>query len=219
MTVLDTSVPHYPVLMTLGAHEHAPEVILAPGYEFVLWDDRYREPWVRLHVTLGQLPSVGEGLDYFDRTYGSDPETLRRQMLLVCDEQGRLAGTSSVWRGDHFGEPRLRVHWVGVSPDHQRKGLAKALMLKTIALYDELLPRCEAGELPYRAAPLYLTTQTESYIAIGMYLRLGFEPYRGPRPAHFGDAGSDFERDNERAWEIVERKLAATFPGALPGRR
>lgn len=81
-------------------------------------------------------------------------------------------------------------------------------MLRTIALYDELLPLCESGELPYVPAPLYLTTQTESHVAIGMYLKLGFVPYRGPRPPKFGDASSDFERDNDRAWAIIEEKLS-----------
>lgn len=208
MTVLDTSVPHYPVLMTLGQHDGLPVASLADGYHFEPWDDRYLDAWVRLHVTLGQLPSIEAGRAYFENTYAQDSAALSRQMLLVCDSSGQLAGTSSVWRGDHFGEPRLRVHWVGVSPDHQRRGIAKALMLRTIALYDELLPLCEGGELPYALAPLYLTTQTESYVAIGMYLKLGFVPYTGPRLPKFGDASSDFERDNNRAWEIIREKLS-----------
>ena len=132
MTVLDTSVPHVPVLMVLDDHESVADVELPAGYRFAAWEPRFREPWVRLHVLLGQLPSYDEGLAYFDRTYESDPAALERQMILVVDERGELAGTSSLWSGDHFGEPRLRVHWVGVSPDHQRRGLARVLMLETI---------------------------------------------------------------------------------------
>lgn len=200
MTVLDTSVPHAPVLMVLGDHEPVADVALPAGYRFVAWKPRFREPWVRLHVLLGQLPSYEEGLAYFGRTYESDPAALERQMILVVDEKDELAGTSSLWSGDHFGEPRLRVHWVGVSPDHQRRGLARALVLESIRLYDELVP---SGE-----PPLYLTTQTESWVACGMYLKLGFVPYVGPMPPNFASDPVTFGEKNREAWELIGRKLS-----------
>lgn len=200
MTVLDTSVPHYPVLMVLGPHEPVRDVSLAPGYHFEPWNDSYSDAWVRLHVALGQLPSLEEGTSYFERTYETDRDALARQMILVCDDAGNLAGTSSLWPGDHFGESRLRVHWVGVDPAHQRRGIARALMLSTIRLFDELVP---SG-----APPLYLTTQTESWVACGMYLKLGFLPYRGPVPPRFSADEKTFERTNELAWDLIEKKLA-----------
>ncbi len=200
MTVLDTSVPHVPVLMVLGHHEPVGEVELPAGYRFAAWEPRFREPWVRLHVLLGQLPSCEEGLAYFERTYEADPAALERQMILVVDEKNELVGTSSLWRGDHFGEPRLRVHWVGVSPDHQRRGLARSLVLESIRLYDELVPTGEP--------PLYLTTQTESWVACGMYLKLGFVPYEGPMPPNFAADPATFGEKNREAWELIRRKLS-----------
>lgn len=53
MTVLDTSMPHIPVMMTLGPHEPIADVTLPEGYRFAAWEPRFREPWVRLHVLLG----------------------------------------------------------------------------------------------------------------------------------------------------------------------
>lgn len=214
MTALDTSVAHYPVLMVLGPHETPREVTLADGYRFEPWDPRHKDAWVRLHVTLGQLPSIEEGLSYFERTYEADPEALGRQMVLVCDDSGALVGTSSVWAGEHFGERRLRVHWVGVDPAHQRRGIARALVLRTIALFDELVP---SGE-----PPLYLTTQTESWVACGLYLSLGFAPYRGAMPPRFSACPETFEEDNERAWRIIANRLGRRLPepgaGAAGGR-
>ena len=189
MTVLDTSMPHIPVMMTLGPHEPIADVTLPEGYRFAAWEPRFREPWVRLHVLLGQLPSYEEGVAYFERTYESDPAALERQMVLAVDGDGVLAGTSSLWRGDHFGKPRLRVH----------RGLARALMLRTIALYDELVP---AGE-----PPLYLTTQTESWVACGMYRKLGFVPYRGPMPPNFGSDPETFCDKNDEAWRLIDDRL------------
>lgn len=200
MTALDTTVPHVPVLMVLGRHEPVGEVRLPAGYRFATWEPRFREPWVRLHVLLGQLPSYEEGLAYFERTYESSPAALERQMILVVDEKSELVGTSSLWAGDHFGESRLRVHWVGVSPHHQRRGLARALVLESVRLYDKLVP---SGE-----PPLYLTTQTESWVACGMYLKLGFVPYVGPMPPNFASDPATFGEKNREAWELICRKLS-----------
>ena len=202
MTVLDTSVAHIPVLMVLGDHEPVADIALPTGYRFAAWGPRFREPWVRLHVLLGQLPTFDEGLAYFERTYEADPAALARQMIVVVDEKDQLVGTSSLWRGNHFGEPRLRVHWVGVDPAHQRRGLARALMLRTVALYDELVPT--------GAPPLYLTTQTESWPACGLYLKLGFVPYTGPMPTGFSADARTFETRNDEAWRIIRAKLGLT---------
>ena len=199
MTVLDTSVVHAPVLMVLGEHAPVGDVMLPAGYRFAAWEPRFREPWVRLHVLLGQLPSYEEGLAYFERTYEADPVALARQMVLVVDEKEELVGTSSLWTGEHFGAPRLRVHWVGVDPAHQRRGLARALVLKTIALFDELVPSGEPA--------LYLSTQTESWPACGMYLKLEFLPYRGPMPPGFVADEKDFEQQNDAAWRLIFEKL------------
>lgn len=133
MTVLDTSMPHIPVMMTLGPHEPIADVALPEGYRFAAW------------------------------------------------------------------EPRLRVHWVGVDPAHQRRGLARALMLRTIALYDELVPADEP--------PLYLTTQTEIWVACGMYRKLGFVPYRGPMPTNFGSDPETFCDKNDEAWRLIDDRL------------
>lgn len=200
MTVLDTSVPHIPVLMVLGPHEPVRAVTLPEGYRLVSWDPRFREPWARLHATLGQLPSLEEGLAYFDRTYGADRGALARQMIVAVDGRGELVGTSSLWTGEHFGEPRLRVHWVGVDPAHQRRGLARALVLETMRRYDELVPSGDPA--------LYLTTQTESWPACGLYLSLGFLPYRGPLPPGFSADPDTFGERNDEAWRIIGDRLA-----------
>lgn len=198
MTTLDTSVPYYPVLMVLNKEVEIPKVSLAQGYYFQRFDPGYTEDWVRLHVLLGQLDSFEEGMEYFEETFAAKPEELRRQMILIVDELGRLAGTSSVWSGDHFGKERLRVHWVGVHPDHQKKGLARSLMLETISLYQSMDQK----------EPLYLTTQTNSYVAIHLYKQLGFEPYKGEMPVNFKANARTFQEDNETAWRIIDEKLS-----------
>lgn len=197
MTTLDKSIPYYPVLMVLTQPPVVDEIPLAQGYSFQPYDPSYKEAWIALHVSLGQLDSMEAGRRYFAETFECHPEELQRNMILVIDEKGNLAGTSSVWEGFHFGERRMRVHWVGVDEQHQRRGLAKSLMLKTIQLYRTL--DCEY--------PLYLTTQTNSYVAISMYQHLGFTAYRGSMPVNFHGVGDSFEQDNETAWRMIEEQI------------
>lgn len=196
MATLDMSIPYYPVLMTWEKQD-IPALTLAKGYRFVPYDDSYREAWIDLHVRLKQLPNKEEGSAYFAKTFETQREALDKQMILVCDAQGQLAGTSSIWEGFHFGERRYRVHWVGVDPAHQRRGLAKALMVKTLHLYEDM----------HIETPLYLTTQTNSYIAIGMYEQLGFKRYLGDMPPQFQGQVDTFLSDNTRAWQIIDDML------------
>ena len=209
MTVLDTSLPNIPVLMELGPHEPVREAPLPAGYRLAPWDPSLREAWVRLHVALGHLgPTVEDGLAYFDRTYGADPVACARQMVVAVDNAGRLAGTSSLWVGRDFGDERLRVHWVGVDPAHQRRGIARALVLETIRRYDELVP---SGR-----PPLYLSTQTGSWPACGMYRKLGFVAYRGPAPAGWGMSPEEFSTRNDEAWRLIDARLARASARDVP---
>ena len=198
MTTLDKTIPYYPVLMELTELPEKMEYHLAEGYRVIPFDARYSQDWVRLHVALGQLANFAQGMQYFKETFLSQPEKVKKQMLLVVDENGRLAGTSSVWEGEHFGHTRMRVHWVGVDEHHQRKGIAKALMIETIRLYASM----QVTE------PQYLTTQTNSYVAIAMYLRLGFTPYKKAMPVNFQADPKTFEKDTALAWKLIMDKIA-----------
>lgn len=209
MTTIDTSVPDIPVYMVLGPHEPVGDVALPEGYRLAAWDDSLRDAWVRLHVGLGHLgPTLEDGAAYFERTYGADPAACARQMVVALAPDGSLAGTSSLWEGRDFGEARLRVHWVGVSPAHQRRGLARTLVRSSVRLFDELVP---GGE-----PPLYLATQTGSWVACGLYRSLGFVPYRGPVPAGLDLDPETFATRNDEAWRIIDGRLAES---AARGRR
>jgi GNAT superfamily N-acetyltransferase len=80
-----------------------------------------------------------------------------------------LCASAGLWPGTHFSAGRLRLHDVAVSLDHQRKGIAKAMIIHLARLYDQMPNKY----------PLYLATQSQSHDAIVLYSRLGFMPYMG----------------------------------------
>ena len=91
MTTLDKTIPYYPVLMELTELPEKMEYHLAEGYRVIPFDARYSQDWVRLHVALGQLANFAQGMQYFKETFLSQPEKVKKQMLLVVDEIGRAS--------------------------------------------------------------------------------------------------------------------------------
>ena len=55
MTTLDKRIPYYPVLMVLTQPPVITDIPLAQGYSFHPYESSYKEAWIALHVSLGQL--------------------------------------------------------------------------------------------------------------------------------------------------------------------
>ena len=88
-----------------------------------------------------------------------------RCLLLESDRDG-VVGTATAWHNPDFrGMDHGRLHWVAVTPAHQGRGLGRLLVVKALLLMRRWHARA------------YLTTQTTSWIAIHLYLDLGFVPY------------------------------------------
>ena len=203
-TGLDKSLPHIGVLMVCPSPRERPCFSLPEGFSIRFYRPGMEAGWAKIQWEAGQVDSLAEGERLFEKTYGSSLQKAARQLLFAKAPGGELVGTASLWDGAHFGETRQRVHWVAVSPAHQGKGIAKALLSRLMGLY---------GELGY-PGPLYLTSQTWSWRALNLYGKLGFRPYFGEKPVNWQmDPGLDFQEENRRAWELIFTKIPA-IPGA-----
>ena len=197
MTTVDTTVYHYPVLMELTKF---PKLTyqLAKGYHIRPFEMRYMEQWIQLNVELKQMESYEAGKAYVEKTFLPKQDLLSKQILIIVDEKDHVVATASVWEGFHYGERRMRLHWVGVSQKHQRKGLARCIVLACIQLYLDM----------HLSTPLYLSSQTNSYVAIKMYEDLGFTPYFKECPKTFDVCFDTYEEDNRKAWDFIHQKIA-----------
>ncbi len=74
--------------------------------------------------------------------------------------KGKMVGTFMAWRQVDEGPKRGRLHWLGVVPEHRRRGLAKALTVKVLN---------------------YLLSQdlTSIFLVTGYSLEVAMEMYRG----------------------------------------
>lgn len=189
--MLDLSVPFYPVIMVCHRPPR-PEPSLPEGLCLKFWEPGLEEDWCRIHMAAGQLATMEEALGVFRREFAPYPKELQRRMLLLYGAGGRAIATAALWFGGDLGRPAQRFHWLSCVPERQGEGLGKLMVELSLELYHEL----------GRSDTLYLTTQTTSYAAIGIYKKYGFAPYLGPMP-HNGMAW-----DNEAAWAIIGEKLA-----------
>ena len=108
---------------------------------------------------------------------------MEKRCHFLVSPEGRSIGTATAWYNDDFlGERHGRLHYVAIQSDFQGRGLGKPL----VGGASRRLARLHA-----RA---YLTSQTTSYIAIKIYLDMGFEPY----------LDAPYSRE---AWQLLAEKL------------
>ena len=81
MTTLDKRIPYYPVLMVLTQPPVITDIPLAQGYSFHPYEPSYKEAWIALHVSLGQLDSMEAGRRYFEETFEAQPKELQQNMI------------------------------------------------------------------------------------------------------------------------------------------
>ena len=109
---------------------------------------------------------------------------MEERCLFLENEAGETIGTTTAWYGDLKGDGKIRgrIHWVGIVPEYQGRGLSKPMLSKAMNL------------LARRHDEFYLTSQTTSWQAINMYLNYGFEPVR-------------MDENYDAAWSMMEEKL------------
>ena len=190
--MLDLSVPFYPVIMICKNPEKC-SFNLPEGLQLRFWEPGMEEDWGKVHMAAGQLGTMEKALRIFNQEFAPYPEELKRRMFFLYDADGRALATMTLWFGNDLGSTCARLHWLSCVPDYQGKGLGKLMMEISLWLYHSL--GC--------TDPLYLTSQTTSYVGINIYKKYGFVPYLGPMP----DNGIAW--NNEVAWAIIEEKLAA----------
>ena len=175
-----------PLTMVRDHLDHLPSFVCPAGYAIRTFRPGDAEHWARVEALAGEFASQDEALREFHEEFDPRSSELEDRCFLLEDSQGVVIGTAMAWDGDLAGELRGRVHWVGIVPAYQGRGLAKPLLSTVL----ERLAR------DHRAA--FLTTQTTSYRAVNLYLNFGFVPYQADA------AGTEGWRMME---EILRRRI------------
>lgn len=173
--MLDTSLPYFDVVMVrpggLPAVKAPP---LSEGYRYSMYSPGDEADWAAIETSVAEFDQEEKALEYFGREFLPHAGMLPGRMVFVRDAQGRAVADAAAWWDVDEALGRVcKLHWVATRPEAQGKGLGRAVTCKALSLYPGL---GDAGDV-------WLTTQTFSHVAIGLYLSLGFRAHRTCRIA------------------------------------
>ena len=156
--MLDRTIPFYHIIMRCD-RVLPMEIKLPAGYAIRSYQPGDEDAWADLLCAVGEQTSPEEARADFTRRYLADT-ALTDHIFFAVDAQGAVVGMAIAW------DDGLRVlHWLAVHPDHQRKGIGRALCQTCLRLF-----RREDNALP-----VWLHTQPWSWKAILLYISLGFK--------------------------------------------
>lgn len=162
--MLDKTIPYKHVLMKRSRGMPIPNAPLPNGYAFVSFEPGKEADWAALETEVGEFEDERSARAYFAREYLPYAEVLAKRSIFVMNPAGETVGTLTAWWIDTDGKRDAALHWVGVRPKEQGKGIGKALVAEGLRRIVEL-----EGE-----TDVVLHTQTWSCPAINIYLRSGF---------------------------------------------
>lgn len=177
----DNRIQYYELVLERSL-EDLPERELPPGYSFVTYAPGDRDNWIEIEQSAKELSSREEGLEAFQRYYGTYENILPGRMFFVVNGNGEKIATAAAFFDIRKGDDgkNAMLHWTAVRREEQGNGLSKPLIL-------HVLKRMK--ELGYRR--VVIPTQTVTWLACKVYLDLGFLPV--PQNA---------ER-NQMGWRII----------------
>lgn len=158
----DRSIPFYNIILKCENNIDS-EIILPDGYSFRNYQPGDEKSWARLEYEIGDFETPDTAEDYFVSTYCQDLNILKERCIFVLNRDEKIVGSCIAWRDKQGRHTVASLHWLIVSPEYQGKHLGKALCQKVLNIFQE------SDEFP-----VYIHTQPWSYIAVLLYIRLGF---------------------------------------------
>lgn len=166
------------------------ENTLPQGYFFKKYEEGLEKEWAKTETRVLEFENEEKALSYFTKDLIPYKEQLKKRMVFVMKGENIAVANACAWYINYKGTHQAQVHYVAVRPEYQGLGIGKAVFKKALSLF----PIYEPGQ------DIYLHTQTWSYKAIEMYLKLGFYLIKD-------DSLGYHEKDYQEAVKILESIL------------
>lgn len=162
----DLAYAHMIFTVSAADVDAAPPAVLPDGYTVRGFQPGDEAHWARLEASVLEFEGEAAALDYYRRTFlPFGTEVLAQRCIFLVGPDGRPAATATVWHdsSEEVGEQSV-LHWVCVSPEHQGKGLGRAVLLTALERFRTMEP----------GRDVFLHTQTWSPPAVALYRSAGF---------------------------------------------
>ncbi|MBR6028204.1 MAG: GNAT family N-acetyltransferase [Clostridia bacterium] len=162
----DSRLPYQELMLEapLGGFTRLP---LPSGFRIVPYAPGDRDVWISMEQSAREFDTFEAGVAAWNRFFAPWEDRLPGRMFFVADAAGQKVATASAWhdvRGEDDGVTGW-LHWVAVRRESQGLGLSKPLITHVL---------CRMQELGYQRA--VIPTQTTTWLAVHIYLSLGFKP-------------------------------------------
>jgi ribosomal protein S18 acetylase RimI-like enzyme len=134
------------------------------GYSVRTFTPGDEQAWARIEAAAGAFQTESAALAHFQEEFEPVVDRLPGRMLFLEHDETGPIGTTTAWFGEYAGQSQGRIHWVGIVPEFQGRGLSKPLLSMAMS------------HIASEFDQAYLTTETTSYRGINLYLSFGFEP-------------------------------------------
>ena len=161
--MLDKTIPFYHIIMRCD-RVLPMEIRLPEGYAIRCYQPGDEDAWADLECAIGDFDTREAARADFARRYLNNPAWLPDRVFFAISPEGEVVGSAIAWEDDPRGVGVRALHWLVVRADHRRRGLGRALCQSVLRFF-----RREDN-----AAPVYLHTQPSSWMAILLYIKLGF---------------------------------------------
>lgn len=185
--MLDKSIPFHTIIMKRPYGAAPTPVALPAGYRLRPYQSGDEVGWAEIEHAVLEFDSVEQALECH-QNYIPHMEELKKRQWFAEAPDGTLAATATAWYCDSAHGRLPTVHALACRPEHQGKGLGRAVAVKMLEAFTTL----DIGR------DVWLDTQTWSYKAVGLYLSLGFIPMKtatyNETPNEYGEALPILER-------------------------
>lgn len=181
MNTIDRTLKYVDLYLVNNDLDTIKEYKLPDGYRFVLFNDGDELDWVNIEMSSGEFLTFEEGIDAFKHYYGNHYEYLKKSCIFIENEQGEKIATSTAFYLEKLLDDITgNVHWVSIKKEYQGKHLSKPLISETLKLMRRLGHK-----------KTLLHTQTHTWLAVKVYLDMGFIPYK--------------MEENYIGWQIIKK--------------
>lgn len=167
MDTIDRTLKYVDLYLVNNDLDKIKEYKLPDGYKFVLFEDGDEKDWVEIEMSSGEFLSYEEGIETFNKYYGNHYDELKKSCIFIENEKGEKVATSTAFFQENpIDDITGNVHWVSVKKEYQGQHLSKPLISETLK---------QMRKLGHKKTLLH--TQTHTWLAVKVYLDMGFIPY------------------------------------------
>lgn len=161
--MIDKTIPYFNIIMRYDGPPITEPPNAPEGYRFREYRSGDECAWARMEVDNKDFDTYENAVKYFNIKYCMFPGKLRDRFIGLENKEGKLCGAVICWDDDRDDKLVSSVHWLVTDPAEQGKGLGSALVRMLLYKFSML-----------DLLPIYLHTQPWSYVALGIYSKMGF---------------------------------------------